>query len=127
MSPCAAPVLFMKTDGALRLCLDYRELNKITVKNRYPLPVIDGLFDQLRGAETLSKIDSRSRYRQLCIKEEDIPRTAFRTRCGHYEHVVMPFGLTNASAAFMDLMNRVFKPYLDQFLAVFLQMISWSI
>ena len=100
-------------DGTLRLCIDYRELNKTTAKNRYPLPKIDDLFNQLRGTGTFSKIDLRSGYHQLRIKNEDIPKIAFRTRYRHYEFVVMPFGLTIAPSAFMDLMNRVFKPYLD--------------
>ncbi|KAL5740018.1 hypothetical protein ACOSQ2_029198 [Xanthoceras sorbifolium] len=108
VSPWGAPVLFVKKkDGSLRLCIDYRQLNKLTVKNKYPLPRIDDLFDQLRGA-------------CLRIKESDVPKTAFRTRYGHYEFVVMPFGLTNAPAAFMDLMNRIFRPYLDQFVVVFI-------
>jgi len=119
ISPWGAPTLFVKKkDGTLKLCIDYRELNKITVKNRYPLPRIDDLFDQLRGAGTFSKIDLRSGYHQLRIKDEDIPKTAFRTQYGRYEFVAMPFGLTNALAAFMDLMNRVFKPHLDQFVVV---------
>nr|GFB65251.1 putative reverse transcriptase domain-containing protein [Tanacetum cinerariifolium] len=113
-SPWGAPVMFVKKkDGSFRMCIDYRELNKLMVKNRYPLPRIDDLFDQLQGSSVYSKIDLRSGYHQLRVREEDIPKTAFKTRYGHYAFQVMPFGLTNAPAVFMDLINRVCKPYLD--------------
>ncbi|GJX02316.1 reverse transcriptase domain-containing protein [Tanacetum coccineum] len=118
-SPWGAPILFVKKkDGSFRMCIDYRELNKLTVKNCYPLPRIDDLFDQLQGSSVYSKIDLRSGYHQLRVREEDIPKTAFRTRYIHYKFQVMPFGLTNAPAVFMDLMNRVYKPYLDKFMIV---------
>ncbi|GJR73766.1 putative reverse transcriptase domain-containing protein [Tanacetum coccineum] len=120
-SPWGAPVLFVKKkDGSFRMCIDYRELNKLTVKNRYPLPRIDDLFDQLQGSSVYSKIDLRSGYHQLRVQEEDILKTAFRTRYGHYEFQVMPFGLTNVPAVIIDLMNRVCKPYFDKFVIVFI-------
>ena len=102
------------------MCIDYWQINKVIVKNKYLLPRIEDLFDQLKGASVLSKIDLRTGYYQLRVKEVDVLKTAFRTRYGHYEFLVMPIGLTNAPAAFMDLMNRVFCPYLDQFVVVFI-------
>ena len=121
VSPWGAPMLFVKKkDGTLRLYVDYRQLNKMTVKNKYPLPRIDGLFDQLKGASVFSKIGLQSGYHQLKIKDTDVHKTTFRTRYGHYEFVVMPFGLTNGPTAFMDLMNRVFRSYLNQFVMVFI-------
>ncbi|GKB49614.1 putative reverse transcriptase domain-containing protein [Tanacetum coccineum] len=120
-SPWGAPVLFVKKkDGSFRMCIDYRELNKLTMKNQYPLLRIDDLFDQLQGSRVYSKIDLGSGYHQLRVREEDIPKTAFRTRYGHYEFQVMPFGLTNAPVVFMNLMNQVCKPYLDRFVIVFI-------
>ncbi|GJV91285.1 putative reverse transcriptase domain-containing protein [Tanacetum coccineum] len=120
-SPWGAPILFVKKkDGSFRMCIDYQELNKLTVKNRYPLHKIDDLFDQLQGSSVYSKIDLRSGYHQLRVRDKDIPKTTFRTRYIHYEFQVIPFSLTNAPAVFMDLMNRVCKPYLDKFMIVFI-------
>lgn len=114
-------MLFVKKKGrTMRMCIDYKQLNKVTVKNKYHLPHIDDLFDQLEGASLFSKIDLRSRYHQLKIRASDIPKTVFRTRYGHYEFLVMSFGLTNAPAAFMELINRVFRPYLDCFVIIFI-------
>lgn len=114
-------MLFLKKkDGSFWMCIDYRELNKLTVKNRYPLPIIDDLFYRLQGSRFFSKIDLRSGYHQLRVYEEDISKAAFRTRYGHFEFMVMPFGLTNAPVVFMDLMNRVCKPYLDKFVILFI-------
>ena len=121
VSPWGAPVLFVKNkDDTLWMCIDYRQINKVTVKNKYLLPRIEDLFDQLKEASVFSKIDLRSGYYQLRVKEVDVSKIAFRTRYGHYEFLVMPFGLTNAPTAFMNLMNRVFHPYLDQFFVVFI-------
>lgn len=121
VSPFGAPILFVKKkSGELRMCVDYRMLNKITLKNRYPLPRIDEMLDRLNGARYFTKIDLASGYHQIRIKEEDIQKTAFRTRYGHYEYTVMPFGLCNAPATFQRLMNDIFRPYLDDFVVIYL-------
>jgi hypothetical protein len=120
-SPWGAPVLFVhKKDGSQRMCVDYRSLNDVTVKNKYLLPRIDNLFDQMRGARVFSKIDLRSGYHQMKIRPSDIPKTAFSTQYGLYEFTVMLFGLTNAPTYFMNLMNKVFMEYLDKFVVVFI-------
>ena len=121
VSPWGAPMLFVKKkDGTLRLCIDYRQLNKLTLKNKYPLPKIDDLFNQLKGASIFLKIDLRSGYHQLRIKDVDVHKTTLRVRYGHYEFLVMSFGLKNAPTTFMDLMNHVFRLYVDQFVIVFI-------
>ena len=120
-SPWGAPLLFVrKKDRSIRMCIDYCELNKVTIKNRYPFPRIDDLLDQLQGVCLFSKIDLCSCYHQVRVKEKDIPKTAFRTRYGHYKFLVMSFRLTNVSIVFMDTMNRVFQDYLGQFIMVFI-------
>jgi hypothetical protein len=121
VSPWGAPVLLVKKkDGSMRLCIDYRQLNKVTIRNRYPLPRIDDLMDQLVSARVFSKIDLRSGYHQIKVKDEDMQKTTFRTRYGHYEYSVMPFAVTNAPGVFMEYMNRIFHAYLDHFVVVFI-------
>ncbi|KAA3473302.1 DNA/RNA polymerases superfamily protein [Gossypium australe] len=120
-STWGAPILFVKKkDMSMRKCIDYRQLNKVTIKNKYPLSRIDDLFDQLKGVTVFSKIDLRSGYYQLRVKDSHVPKIMFRTRYRHYEFLVMPFGLTNAPAIFMDLMNQIFRLYLDRFVVVFI-------
>jgi hypothetical protein len=125
ISPWGTPVIFVdKRDGGRRMCEDYRNLNNVTIKNKYPLPRIQDLFDQVMGAGVFSKIDLRSGYHQIKIKKEDVPKTAFVSRYRHHEYLVVPFGLTNALAIFMNLMNKIFMPYLDKFVIVFIDDIS---
>lgn len=120
-SPCGAPIFFVKKkDGSLRPCIDYRDLNALTIKNRYPLPLVTSLLDQLRGARIFTKIDLRGAYNLLRMRPGDEWKTAFRTRFGHFEYLVMPFGLTNAPAIFQHLMNDIFRDFLDKFVVIYL-------
>jgi len=113
-------LLVKKKDGSSCLCVDYRQLNKMTIKNKYPLLIFDDLMDQLDGSSVFSKIDLRSGYHQILVKVDDVQKTAFRSRYGHYEYVVLPFGVTNDLTMFMDYMNRIFRPFLDKFVIVFI-------
>ena len=121
VSPYGAPVLFIKKkDGDLRMCIDYRALNNITIKNRFPIPLIDDLTDLLHGAQIFTKIDLRSGYNQIRIYDDDVEKTAFRTRYGHFQYRVMPFGLTNAPATFQALVQDVLRPLLDRCVIVYI-------
>jgi hypothetical protein len=131
VSPWGAPIIFIqKKNGSWRLRIDYHQLNKATIKNQYPLPRIDYLFDQMKGVTMFSRINLISGYHHLWTKEDDVPQTTFKTRFGHYEFIVFPFGLTNSPGVFMSLMNRVFCNYLDKFVQVFIDDIliySWTL